>query len=258
VKSAPQDALAVVALQVENVQAEAVVRAGEAELYGAFEYDDGSGRLPRDRAESYFQLVRCREALIELAQAEQVPLQPAEAFGFASYAESAPEAELIGPVHRQRRAIERVMRLLLPVRPDAIVAVQRERPPIADLRSEATGLRSELKAGAAADFFRRDPIWRVATGGPRGEGVRVVFEGETAHLREFLHRLAEQRPPLLALSVEVEPGANVTSPASIDNMPPTLPPIVPTQARFAVVIEVVDTDVPRSDRTATHLTPPAR
>ena len=251
VEPAAHDFRAVVTLQAENRQAETAVRAAAAELYGTEEYDEAIPAVPRDRAESYFQLVRCRESLTALAQAGKVHLKPIESFGFASYAESAPEEELIEPVHRQRCAVERVVRLLINVGPSAIVEVQRERP-------EASGAPTERRTEVAADFFRCDSVWRAAAAVQRGAAIRVVFEGETAHLREFLNRLAEQRPPLVTLAVEVEPGEQPVSVAPTGSPALHLQPVAPTRARFAVVIEVLDSPAAHAVRTAATLIRPER
>jgi hypothetical protein len=189
---------------------------------------------PLDRAAAYFELVRATDALVAAAQAASVRLLPGEMFGWASYAQVGPERDLIPEVHRQRRVIDRVVRLLLGAEPRGLAGVQRERPRGSNTDAAPT-------TGVAADIFVPDPRWRISDGRRVSSTfVRVNFEGDTHVLRRFLHALASSVPPLLVRSLDVEPVPSETGGELGPSDAAGPAAVAPAWSRFGVTIEALE------------------
>jgi hypothetical protein len=222
------------ALELSRRAGELWLEQTQRELMGAAPDPLLLGPEPLDRAAAYFELVRATDALVAAAQAASVRLLPGEMFGWASYAQGGPERDLIPEVHRQRRVIDRVVRLLFATEPRSLTGVQRERPRGSSNDAAAT-------TGVAADFFVPDPRWRILDDRRVSSTlVRVNFEGDTQVLRRFLHALASSVPPLLVRALDVEPVPWETGGelGPTDAAGPTA--VAPAWSRFAVTIEALE------------------
>jgi len=139
---------------------------------------------PSNRRAAYFDLVRYRQALADLARERGVEIGQDEFFGFRAYANEGPEEADILEVHRQRLVLERVLEPLLHSRPQRLLAVIREEPQPSSERPEAS--KSE-------DVELRHRF-------------QIRFRGTTAVLRDWLNELSRAQLPILLSGVSVEPG----------------------------------------------------
>lgn len=186
----------------------------------------------------YFDLAAFGEKTRALAARTQVAAKPDEHFGFASYANEGPPADLLPAVFRQRVACQYLVEALLEARPCSLLAVQRERPPTA---AEGVGRNSRPEGGRsgagaeAADFFGFDPALSLRVPGlVESDAFRLEFTGQTRALRTFLNTLASYQRPVFVRSVEVEPLAAGLVPAD-----PTAPLMAQSLSKFTVVVEVI-------------------
>ena len=159
----------------------------------------------------YFDIVAMTEALRREAASAGVQLADgaSEQFGFDDVIRrgSAPEHEERHAVFRDRMAIEYLVRALYAAQPQALVGVQRERAE--SPTGGNTGARSRRNSATTGlgDAFAVDPSVTAAVPGAIGtQGIRLVFTGRTASLRQFLATLAEFERPLVVRSVEVTPA----------------------------------------------------
>jgi len=140
--------------------------------------------IPPNHRAAYFDLVRYRQALADLARVQGVEIGQDEFFGFRAYANEGPEEADILSVHTQRLVLERVLESLLRSRPQRLLAVIRQ------------------EGNASADGF----------GGPKFEPAHVGYRfhirflGTTAVLRGWLNELASDHLPVLVRAVTVETG----------------------------------------------------
>jgi len=137
-----------------------------------------------NRRAAYFDLVRYREALADLARAQGVEIGQDEFWGFRVYAYEGPDEGDILNVHTQRLILERVLESLLRSKPQRILAV----------------IREEQAAGAGT-LEPRDPESADVS-----YRFQIRFRGTTATLRAWLNELVSDRTPILVRSVTVEPG----------------------------------------------------
>jgi hypothetical protein len=174
---------------------------------------------PLGQAEAYFELAGFVEGYRQRVRTQGVALGPdATHFGFAAYAREGPDLALLGSVQRQQRMAGLVLDALLAANPTAILSLRRELPLTeAERTAKFENRRAErgttrvaarrASRGEGTDYFSIDPQWSVfAAGIVDPMGLRVVFTGETATLRDFLNGLSEAALPLLARMVEVEPA----------------------------------------------------
>ena len=219
----------------ELARAEETRRTLRAALGGEVSVDgrEGEWKMPASRTEAFFELSELVGEFRERARVLGVTIRPGECFGFATYAQTGPEPELLPAVHRQRVVMRHLLAALLESRPTGIMAVQRERP---HGRPEA-----EPSAGHGAgtgDFFEMDAARSTATPGIADViALRVRFSGFTPVLREFLIRLQQDSLLLVVRSVEAEP---VTKPV-LDGAESsaTRPMFGPQVMQFTVTIEHV-------------------
>ena len=216
---------------------------------------------PAISRDSYFALGKFTQHLKALAVEQQIALPGDERFGFATYANEGPDADLVAPVHRQRVVIQHLVETLFEARPRSLVGVQRERPLTV---AQRTAMRTPPAPGAApvaaptrasgqsADFFEPDARLRLhAPGLVEGELYRFEFTGQTQALRAFLNGLVASPLPVVVRAVEVEPaGTDVgaTADAETAAAPSTaasaaqlpVPLVTRNFSKFAVVVECVD------------------
>ncbi len=219
-----------------------------------------SGNVPASRTEAYFDLAAFVERAGALARAHHVAIASEAAhFGFAEYANEAPEVGQITAVFRQRLVASCVVESLLAAMPRALLAIKRERPPPGQARADRS---------FAADYFSLDRRLSVARPGHlETTAFSVAFTGDTATLRAFLNQLARGEQPILVRSVEVEPRElgevlaaanprlNAGWPQSTASSvvlrenrggadaraaEPTRPVVARTTAKFTVVVEHVE------------------
>lgn len=157
----------------------------------------------------YFDIVSTLEALRQEAARLGVRLADGdnENFGFDGLIRrgSAPSGDERHAVYRDRVALDYVVRSLLAAQPVELLAVQRagEAAPAAGavVASRRNG------AGGLGDSFTVDPsVTAAVPGAIATQGVRVVFTGRTASLRQFLATLAAFERPVVVRSVEVRPA----------------------------------------------------
>lgn len=211
---------------------------------------------PARSTDAYFAIASFAEQMRALAVRQQIALRPEERFGFASYANEGPEAELLPAVHEQRVVVQYLLETLFEARPRALVAVQRERPLTSTQREArrsgqptASGVAGApapaavpRAGGQAGDFFTLDARLRLSAPGlVEGVGYRLEFTGQTQTLRNFLNSLQGYRLPLFVRSIEVEPmpaAAGAGDEAAGPNAP--VPLVTNNFSKFAVTLECVE------------------
>lgn len=185
--------------------------------------------LPARPVDSLFALTEFTEKMRRKAIKAQVALKPQESFGFASYAQEGPPVEAIPTVYRQQRTVQELLDAMLAVRPQALLAVNRERPPTQEEGGGPAG---------RADYFAPAPSLLVRRPGLLETDVfRLEFTGQTDVLRDFLAALANLSRPVLVRSVEVEPlNASLASAPLSENGAVIVARAAP--AKFVVALEV--------------------
>ena len=263
------------AIEADLARAQAALAAMRTELSGQATAAEKlrAAKVPAARTDAFFDLATYVERVKEAAAKAGVQLRPEAArAGFAQYANEGPEVERIEPVFRQRQLAEHLLTLLLEARPEAIVAVRRERPRTkAEREAEAQAIANGQPApapegGDGPDFFALDPRGSARVPGfVETTGFRLTFQGETAALRLFLNRLAAFELPFLVREIEVDPvsaedsAAEVPAsgpapaaallnavpaarePAPVATKGPAQTPLVPrSSSRFTVTVEHVE------------------
>jgi hypothetical protein len=191
--------------------------------------DAFAGPVPEKPTEAFFQLAALVEQARAQAIATRVTLRPDERFGFATYANEGPSADLLGAVHRQQKAVQSLLEPLFEARPLALLGVRRISPAVGTV-----GAR-----GGADDFFTLDPGLSLREPGlVDTEPVRLEFTGQTSTLRTFLNGLSALRQPVVVRSVEVEPlaPAGVSRPVAADAPQPL---VRQSLSKFAVTVEFI-------------------
>ena len=240
------------ALSEENEQAIARDLANTqkvlAALCSALQGREGNalGSPPAKAIDLYFNLAAFVEKTRGRAARAQVTAKPDERFGFASYANEGPEADLVSAVFRQGVAGQFLVEALIEAHPRSILAVQRERPMTAALRAQRNQLPQSgpgagttvATGGPPGDFFDFDPQLSVRVPGRvDSEAFRLEFTGQTTALRAFLNTLASFERPVIVRSVEVEPLAS-GDPMGGSVLPGAPVPLVAQNlSRLAVIVE---------------------
>jgi len=225
-----------------------------AELRAALTGKAWLSKPPTRPIDAFFTLATFTEKMRALAVNQQVALRAEERFGFSTYANEGPEADLLAPVHRQRVVMQHLLETLFEARPTTLVAAVRERPlteaqraarraAAANASGSDASASSARTAGQLADFFEPDARLRLqAPGLVEGELYRVEFTGQTQALRAFLNALATSPLPLFVRAVEVEPSSELSAAAvaapTAASAP--VPLVVQNFSKFAVVVECVD------------------
>jgi len=165
----------------------------------------------------YFDIVAMTEVLRREAANAGVGLADAgeEQFGFDDIIRrgSAPEDAERHAVYRDRMAVEYLVRALYAAQPQSLLAVQRERAE-APAGTTATRARRSPASAGLGDSFAVDPsVTAAVPGAIATQGIRLIFTGHTASLREFLATLAGFERPLVVRSVEVAPATPIRTAA---------------------------------------------
>lgn len=276
------------AIEADLARAQAALAAMKTELSGQSAAVEKlrAAKVPAARTDAFFDLATYVERVKEAAAKAGVQLRPEAArAGFAQYANEGPETDRIEPVFRQRQLAEHLMNLLLEARPEAIVAVRRERPRTkAEREAEAQAIANGQpppapEGGDGPDFFALDPRGSARVPGfVATSGFRLTFQGETAALRLFLNRLAAFELPFLVREIEVEPvnaeeaaadapaspaapavAAVTAVPAAREAAPkgPVQTPLVPkSTSRFTVTVEHLELLTPPPAEGAAEATNP--
>lgn len=196
----------------------------------AAEIDPRGDPVPARPVDSLFALTEFAENMRRKAVEAQVALKPQESFGFASHANEGPSAEAIPLVHRQQRAVQELLDAVLAVRPQALLAVNRERPPAQEEDGGPAG---------RVDFFTPSPTLLVRQPGLVETDVfRLEFTGQTGVLRDFLAVWAISPWPVLVRSVEVEPLNRAVGTPAVFFADKSVVVATATPSRFVVTVEV--------------------
>ena len=184
---------------------------------------------PARPVDSLFALTEFAENMRRKAAEAQVALKPQESFGFASHVHEGPPVEAIPTVHRQQRTVQELLDTVLAVRPQALLAVNRERPPAHEEGGGAAG---------RVDFFVPSPALLLRQPGlVETDAFRLEFTGQTDVLRGFLAALGNLSRPVLVRSVEVEALNVPPAPASLaENGTVVVAKAAPS--KFVVALEV--------------------
>lgn len=181
---------------------------------------------PAKPMDEFFELANLVEKARAQAITTRVTLRPDERFGFATYANEGPAADLLGPVHRQQLAVQSLLEPLFESRPLALLGVRRQ-PPAANPTVRSGG----------EDFFSLDPGLSLRQAGVvETEAVRLEFTGQTSTLRSFLTGLTTLRHPVVVRSVEVEPLPPAGGARAVDA---SVPVVRQSLSKFAVTVEFV-------------------
>jgi hypothetical protein len=202
---------------------------------------------PAKPVDAYFELAAFVEKNRALAAAARTTLPENERFGFSLYQAEGPAEDVLPAVARQAAVLGHLLECLFESAPQALLAVQRERPlTAAQLAVRRAGAEARpappAAEGAAKDFFALEPSLSLfAPGETDTTAFRVEFVGRTASLRGFLNSLAAFKLPLFVRSVEVEPlAAGQAIPSAGTNAEITLPVVAQNVSKFAVVVELVE------------------
>ncbi len=169
--------------------------------------------IPGSPTDAYFDIANFVERVRETAAAAGVLVSPENRLGFAAYASTGPDREIIPLVFRQRQQVDYLLGLLITARPREIVSVQRQQPLTATQRQQieealASGQpRPTFASGAqdAGDYFDINPMVSAAKPGfIETNAFRLTFDGTSASLRILLNALAKFELPVVVRSVEVE------------------------------------------------------
>jgi hypothetical protein len=223
------------AIEADLAKAQAALAAMQAELKGRGPVAERlrAAKVPAARTDAFFDLAAYVERMREAARRHRVIVRSEAArFGFAAYANEAPEPERIAAVFRQRQLAQYLLEALLAAEPRALLAVNREptltdeeraaraaalaelqaalaaaeangEPPPDPDQFGATGAPSELPEGP--DYFAIDPrVTARVPGYVDTTAFRLVFVGQTAALRAWLNRLAAFELPVLVREIEVD------------------------------------------------------
>jgi hypothetical protein len=176
--------------------------------------------VPNTSADAWYVIADYVERVRATAQAAHVGLPAENRLGFALYAGTGPERELIPAVFRQLQYADYLMGVLIAARPREILSLHRERPLTeAQKRQNAEGAGSGLapsysSAAEAGDFFTMDPRTSARVPGfVETSPFRFSFVGTTSSLRSVLNQLAKFELPVVVRSVEVE-SLNKQEPAA--------------------------------------------
>jgi hypothetical protein len=181
-----------------------------------------SAKVPAIRTDAFFDLATFVEKTRELAKKLEIDVRPEAArFGFATYANAAPEVDRIAPVFHQRQVAQYLLESLFEAKPRALLSVQRERTltktereardaAIAALNGAPIDGSTVLPGSAepeGPDFFELNPgVSARAKDYLDTTAFKIAFTGQTASLRAFLNKLAGFELPVLVREVEVEPA----------------------------------------------------
>jgi hypothetical protein len=220
-------------------------------------------KVPSDRPDAYFDLANFVEKLRAEASRTKVIIAPDNRFGFASYANTGPEQDVIPLVFIQRQYAEYLMiALLTESAPAEFVSLQRERPTSFEQKrlQEEGLLNSNISSGVednstSGDYFVIDRrISAKVPGFVDTVAFRIVFTGGTDALRRFLNKLAAFDLPVVVRSVEVaalnkSDAHSTTAPTnSLESLfgqslgktelnAVQKPLVEPTKSRFTVTVE---------------------
>lgn len=228
--------------------------------------------------DAFFELAAFVNRMRRRAGEEGVALNAGERFGFSTYAEEPPTAEVAARVLRQERLAETMLQILFAARPERLVFFQRE--PLAAVSADRAGMTDARSAAPAPsrgtqDYFTFDPQRSLRRAGVVGStAFRMVFTGATGTLRSLLNGLAAAPLPLVVRSVEIErmsdgPGARalprVGQAASIAlegsslsedfTEPSAVSVVVPAASKYTVIIEVVNWEGKLSDNSSSGGSP---
>lgn len=207
----------------------------------------------------YFDLVQFVERQRAAFEAAGIRIPSGEEFGFALYLGrgSGPREADLAPVHRQHVVLDRLLASLLAVRPQGLVAVERE----AVTAEERPDPAARTPAAPGPDLFSVAPeVSARVAGAIDAVGYRLVFDAQTETLRGFLTAVADLPLSLVVRGVEVaaprEPDPRARqrngarragaaefpfgvfdSPESGGNEPEPVPIVEENLSRFTVTIE---------------------
>lgn len=219
--------------------------------------------VPATSADAWYVIADYVERVRATAAQAGVSLPTENRLGFALYAGTGPERDLIPAVFRQHQYADYLMGVLIDAKPREILSLQRERP----LTEAQKKQNAEAAASGAApssggggdggDFFTMDARTSARVPGfVETDPFRFSFVGTTASLRSVLNQLAKFELPVVVRSVEVEslnaqasgskPSAAPANPFSLFGDAPAAPtaetvkPLVEqTDSRFVVTVEFI-------------------
>jgi hypothetical protein len=190
---------AVLAGKVKSLESK--LQAQQSELGGAKVDPVRAADTPAQRADAFFAIAQFVEAQRTLAAVAGVTIPEGANFGFSDYANSGPEVELIGVVHRQQMVMQRLLETLWQARPLRLTRTQRETPLLADdagNRVRRSGRNNDYLDEAGLRKMRREGIVDTLT-------FRIGFVGKTNTLRRYLRGLTALDLALVVRGIEVEP-----------------------------------------------------
>lgn len=165
--------------------------------------------VPASSTDSYFDIANYVERIRDAAQKAEVALPAENRLGFAAYASTGAERELIEPVFRQRQYADYLMGVVLAAKPREFLSLQRERPLTAAQRqqmAEGQSVGGGQSGAEGGDYFVIDPRTSARVPGFVDTiPFRFAFVGTTNSLRSVLNQLAQFELPVVVRSVEVEP-----------------------------------------------------
>jgi hypothetical protein len=239
----PQPSVETVAqIEAELAEVRRAAKSLESSLAGQWR-ESPDEPAAKKSVDAYFELAAFVEKNRALAAAARTLLAERERFGFAAYQTEGPPEELLPAVDRQRKALGPLLKALFESAPQALLAVQRERPS-APAQRAARAAYPAAGETAPQDYFAIDPALSLhAAGAVDTMAFRLEFTGRTASLRSFLNAVAASRLPFHVRSVEVDSLAGAdTRRAEPGDVADAIhvPLVAPGVSKFAVVVELVE------------------
>lgn len=178
--------------------------------------------VPDTNANAFFEISRWRVATEQRFRSARMLTGDQPNLGFNEYRSQVPLNAPLDIIHQQRRVVSFLLDQLYETRPQRLVRVQRDDPEVlirpateetADRRGATTTRRPEFAPSRSGfgtetqgDYFVISPHLTVRTPGMiETLAFRVVFDGQTSNLRNFLQRIQEMEYPLFVRNIRVEP-----------------------------------------------------
>lgn len=156
-------------------------------------------------SQGYFAIMATVERIRAEARRQGVECGERDYFGFGLYAQAGPPPELAPAVHAQRRAAERILRLVLGCGFDRLVKVERMPPRPTSARPPGSRPNEAASPGTRDELFVPEPPLLGGLETVRVDWLRVTLDGDSAALRRLLRRCAEDVTPIWIRAVEWEP-----------------------------------------------------
>lgn len=191
--------------------------------------------------EAYFQLAAFADRMRTCARRNGVGVTPDERYGFAAYAKTGPEPELVPAVFRQRAMAEEILETLFEARPRRFLGLARERY-VPGKTGRVTAVSTSIRDGGTADYFELVSERSIRVGGEiTSLALRVSFIADTAVLRNWLGEILRRDSRLMVRGVEAEAVTDADDGRPlVSGLEKAVSLAVTRLTKFTVVLEAVE------------------